>query len=205
MLSLSQVVEQTVVGDLRRREAHMSYIVHTLQWRHYGRGGVSNHQPYDCLLNCLFKAPCYWLLCGEFTDDRWFPGQNASNAEYVSIRWRHHVSVCLPTERQLQRCIQDLFIAGTETISTSLKWAFLFMVCYPEVQKKVQEELDLVVGSGRQPTMKDRDELPYTYATLMECQRAGNIALFSVPRVASQDTTINGHLVPKGKCHLKGL
>ena len=28
--------------------------VHTLQWRHNGRDGVSNHQPRDCLLNRLF-------------------------------------------------------------------------------------------------------------------------------------------------------
>ena len=26
-----------------------------LRWRHNGRDGVSNHQPRDCLLNCLFK------------------------------------------------------------------------------------------------------------------------------------------------------
>ena len=27
----------------------------SLQWRHNGKCGVSNHQPYDCLLNCLFR------------------------------------------------------------------------------------------------------------------------------------------------------
>ena len=26
-----------------------------LQWRHNGRDGVSNQQPHDCLLNCLFR------------------------------------------------------------------------------------------------------------------------------------------------------
>ena len=31
------------------------FIFHTLLWRHDGRGGVSNHQPHDCLLNCLFR------------------------------------------------------------------------------------------------------------------------------------------------------
>ena len=43
----------------------------TLLWRHNGHDGVSNHQPYDC------------LLTGEF------PVQRASNAENVSIWWRH--------------------------------------------------------------------------------------------------------------------
>ena len=53
----------------------------TLQWRHNGRDGDSNCQPYDDLLNGLFrhiskeniKAPCHWPLWGEFTSDRWIP------------------------------------------------------------------------------------------------------------------------------------
>ena len=40
----------------------------------------------------------------------------------------------------------DLFLAGTETTSTTLAWAVLYMVREQEVQKKVQEELDRVVG-----------------------------------------------------------
>ena len=35
------------------------------------------------------KAPRHWPLCGEFTGDRWIPAQRASNAENVSIWWRH--------------------------------------------------------------------------------------------------------------------
>ena len=70
----------------------------TLQWRHNGRDGVSNHQHHDCLLNRLFrcrskeniKAPRHWPFSGEFTSDRWIPAQMASNAENVSIWWRHH-------------------------------------------------------------------------------------------------------------------
>ena len=56
----------------------------------------------------------------------------------------------------------DLFLAGSETTSTTLTWAALYMVRYPEVQRKVQEELDEVVGFQRLPSMKDKAELPYT-------------------------------------------
>ena len=70
----------------------------SLQWRRDERDSVSNHQPHDCLFNCLFrrrskkniKAPCHWPLCGEFTGDRWIPRTKASNAENFSIWWRHH-------------------------------------------------------------------------------------------------------------------
>ena len=39
------------------------------------------------------KAPRHWPLCGEFTGTGEFPAQMASNAENVSIWWRHHDSI----------------------------------------------------------------------------------------------------------------
>jgi len=102
------------------------------------------------------------------------------------------------SEAQLTRSIQDLFIAGTETVNTTLKWSLLFMILHPDVQTKVQAEIDAVVGPGRKPTMKDRLNMPYTEATIMECQRLGNIALFSVPRCTLEDCEVNGHFIPKG-------
>ena len=56
----------------------------SLQWRHNGNNGVSNHQPHQCLLNRLFrhrsknivKVPLHWPLCGKFTSDCWFSRTN---------------------------------------------------------------------------------------------------------------------------------
>ena len=45
------------------------------------------------------------------------------------------------TESQLHRAIQDLFIAGTESVSTTLKWAILFMTIHEDIQLKVQQEI----------------------------------------------------------------
>ena len=69
-----------------------------LQWHYNKRNGISNHQPHDGLLNRLFKVQIkenikalrQWPLCGEFTMTGEFPAQRASNAENVSIWWRHH-------------------------------------------------------------------------------------------------------------------
>ena len=68
------------------------------QWRHNERDSVSNHRRHDCLLNRLFRRRskktsklCVTGLCGgnsPVTDE--FPAQRASNAENVSIWWRHH-------------------------------------------------------------------------------------------------------------------
>ena len=83
---------------------------HTLQWRHNGLDGVSNHQPYDCLLNRLFrrrskktsKLRVIGLCEGNSPVTGEFPAQRASNAENVSIWWRHHVYLVFVTESILQ-------------------------------------------------------------------------------------------------------
>ena len=56
-----------------------------------------------------------------------------------------------------------------------MTWAALYMVRYPQVQEKVQQELDNVVGVNRSPLMTDKAHLPYTEAVIMEIQRHSNI------------------------------
>ena len=70
----------------------------TLRWRHNGRDGVANHQPHECVLNSLFRrrskktsklrVTCLCEGNSPVTGD--FPAQMASDAENVSIWWRHH-------------------------------------------------------------------------------------------------------------------
>lgn len=102
------------------------------------------------------------------------------------------------TEENLMFCVVDLFGAGTETTSNTLRWALAFMVKYPDVQEKVQSEIDQVIGQTRQPLMDDRTNLPYTYAVIHEIQRFANIITFTPPRMANKDTTVGGRLIPKG-------
>ena len=73
--------------------------IHSLQWRHNERDGISNHQTHYCLLNCLLRhrSKKMWELCvtglceGNSPVTGEFPSQKASNAENVSIWWHHHV------------------------------------------------------------------------------------------------------------------
>ena len=78
-----------------------------IKWRHNGRNGVSNHQPHHCLLNRLFrrrskktsKFHVTGLCAGNSPVTGGFPAQKASNAEKISIWWRHHdiyLSVGIP-------------------------------------------------------------------------------------------------------------
>ncbi|XP_040895829.1 cytochrome P450 2J2-like [Toxotes jaculatrix] len=95
-------------------------------------------------------------------------------------------------------CTLDLMEAGTEAAATTLRWALAYMIHYPEIQKKVQEEIDRVIGQSRQPTMADRPNMPYSDAVIHEIQRIGNIAPLGFPKMASKDTTLAGYFIPKG-------
>ena len=85
-----------------------------LQWRHNGRDGVSNHQLHDCLLNRLFrrrskktpKLRVTGLCVGNSPVIGEFPAQKASNAENVSIRWRHHEIFIKKTVSMIERVEQ---------------------------------------------------------------------------------------------------
>ncbi|KAM7324686.1 hypothetical protein ACRRTK_016991 [Alexandromys fortis] len=91
----------------------------------------------------------------------------------------------------------DLFLAGTETTSTTLRWALLYMALYPEIQAKVQSEIDRVIGQEKQPSLNDRDAMPYTNAVVHEVQRMANVVPLNVAREVTVDTTLAGFHLPK--------
>ena len=67
------------------------------------------------------------------------------------------------------------FIAGTEPTTSVLSFALLYMVREPEVQDRVRAEIHDVLGTSRFPESSDRQDLPFTEATIMEIQRMANV------------------------------
>uniref|UniRef100_A0A4W6DJ00 Cytochrome P450, family 2, subfamily AE, polypeptide 1 n=1 Tax=Lates calcarifer TaxID=8187 RepID=A0A4W6DJ00_LATCA len=101
-------------------------------------------------------------------------------------------------EENLIMSVLDLFAAGSETTATTLRWAFLYMAKYPEIQAKVQAEIDCVIGQSKQPSTEDRPSLPYTDAVIHEVQRISNIVPLSLPHVTTRDIQLGGYTIPKG-------
>ncbi|XP_067874980.1 cytochrome P450 2C3-like [Heterodontus francisci] len=102
--------------------------------------------------------------------------------------------------RNLLISTMNLFLAGTESTSTTLQWAIQILVKYPQIQEKIHGEIDEVLGSYRRPTMEDRAKMPYTDAVIHEIQRYIDITPMNLPHMMTRDTEFRGYLIPKGTC-----
>ncbi|XP_041367337.1 cytochrome P450 2U1-like [Gigantopelta aegis] len=99
----------------------------------------------------------------------------------------------------------DLINGGLVTSLSGLEFIFLYLLHNPDVQRRVQAEIDDVIGSDRQPSWDDRSALPYTTATIVESLRLGCVSPSTLPHVATEDSTIEDYHVPKGTHVLASL
>ncbi|XP_050562229.1 probable cytochrome P450 304a1 [Spodoptera frugiperda] len=72
------------------------------------------------------------------------------------------------------------------------------LLLQPEIQDKIHEEIDRVVGRDRLPNLDDRRNMPYLEACIRETMRYDTTVPLSVPHRAMKDTTIAGYDVPEG-------
>ena len=101
--------------------------------------------------------------------------------------------------------MSDMFSAGFETTSTTLRWTIAFLVHHPQWQTEIQDQLDEVVGRDRMPGLDDRPRLPLVQATIMEALRLGNVAEAALPHYTLKETSLGGYRVPKDTVVLVNL
>ncbi|KAK7889527.1 hypothetical protein WMY93_025087 [Mugilogobius chulae] len=99
--------------------------------------------------------------------------------------------------QNLLAAVGNMFVAGTETTSSTLRWILLYMAKYPHIQDQVREEIMRVIGA-REVQCQDRKDLPYTDAVIHETQRLGNIVPLNLPHRTSRDVTFRGYFIKKG-------
>ena len=109
------------------------------------------------------------------------------------------------TDQHLIMTMSEVFIAGMETTASTLCWALMCLIHNPDVQKRLHQELDQVIGHDRLPDLEDKKNLPYLEATITETLRLSSIGPLSVPHKTTVDTTLQGYSIPKGTTVLTNL
>ncbi|XP_062959209.1 cytochrome P450 2C18-like isoform X2 [Cynocephalus volans] len=167
----------------------------------------TNASPCDptFILDC---APCN-VICSIIFQNRFgYKDQNFLNLmekfrdimRIQSSLWirEKHIQQSEFTIENLVITVRDLFVAGTETTSITLRYGLLLLLKHPEVTAKVQEEIDHVVGRHRSPCMQDRSHMPYTDAMVHEIQRYIDLVPINVPHAVTCDIKFRNYLIPKG-------
>ncbi|KAF6339718.1 hypothetical protein mRhiFer1_008002 [Rhinolophus ferrumequinum] len=102
------------------------------------------------------------------------------------------------SDENLRLVVADLFAAGMLTTSSTLAWALLLMILHPDVQRRVQQEIDEVIGQVRRPEMADQARMHFTMAVVHEVQRFADIIPLGLPHMTSRDIEVQGFRIPKG-------
>ncbi len=100
-------------------------------------------------------------------------------------------------DKQLRDEVATLFAAGHETTSNALSWTWYLLAQHPEIEAKLHEELDSVLA-GRQPTLADLPNLPYSLQIIKESMRLYPPAWILNGRLTLEDAEIGGYTIPKG-------
>ena len=92
-------------------------------------------------------------------------------------------------DTNLTLAVFDLFLAGTETSQSTFNWTLLFMTYYPEVLKKLRQEIENEIGD-RIPTHEDRNRCHYVQAVIAEILRLRNV----VPGGVNHSAVVNSKI-----------
>ena len=79
-----------------------------------------------------------------------------------------------------------------------MEWFLVYMVQNPLVQKKLQAEIDEMVGDSRLPSLLDRPLMPYADAVMHELLRLSSITTIGLPHRAMKDVDFHGYRILKG-------
>lgn len=93
----------------------------------------------------------------------------------------------------------EMIFRGTDTVAILLEWILARMVLHPDIQAKVQCEIDTVVGTERAVCDSDLPNLPYLQSVVKETLRVHPPGpLLSWARLAIHDTRVGQHFIPAG-------
>eukprot|EP01018_Ginkgo_biloba_P018951 Gb_14581 [translate_table: standard] len=101
------------------------------------------------------------------------------------------------THSNIKGLLFDMFLAGSETTSATIEWAMAEMIRKPQTMKRLQAELEDVVGRHRRVEESDIQNLPYLHAVITEVLRLHPAFPLLVPHASEKACEIGGYLIPQ--------
>jgi len=101
------------------------------------------------------------------------------------------------TKDNIKAILLDFITAGSDTTSSTMEFAISEMLRNPDIMKKVQKELDTVVGYDKMVEETDVSELHYLHAVFEETLRLYPPVPFLIPHCNSEASTLGGYDIPK--------
>ncbi|KAK3014928.1 hypothetical protein RJ639_009944 [Escallonia herrerae] len=92
--------------------------------------------------------------------------------------------------------VENINVAAIETTLWSIEWGIAELVNHPEIQQKLRNELDTVLGRGVQITEPDTHKLPYLQAVIKETLRLRMAIPLLVPHMNLHDAKLGGYDIP---------
>lgn len=89
-----------------------------------------------------------------------------------------------------------MIAAATDTSAVTNEWAMAEVISHPHVMRKVQEELDAVVGQDRMVSESDLGNLNFLRCVVRETFRMHPAGPFLIPHESTRDTTVRGYHIP---------
>jgi len=151
------------------------------------------------------------LFVNRFKELKKDSGEEESNDDNFIAKYMHEMKVRSasgkPTyldELNMERCVEDLFVAGSETVSTTINWFILYMMHNQNIQEQIFSQINDELGMTNPPSIHDRPKLSYLNAAIMETQRVGNVGPMVLKRCA-RDVEFRGFHIPKGTTIMSNL
>uniref|UniRef100_A0AAA9SL17 Steroid 17-alpha-hydroxylase/17,20 lyase n=1 Tax=Bos taurus TaxID=9913 RepID=A0AAA9SL17_BOVIN len=104
----------------------------------------------------------------------------------------------LLSNRHMLATIGDIFGAGVETTTSVIKWIVAYLLHHPSLKKRIQDDIDQIIGFNRTPTISDRNRLVLLEATIREVLRIRPVAPTLIPHKAVIDSSIGDLTIDKG-------
>ncbi|KZT37268.1 cytochrome P450 [Sistotremastrum suecicum HHB10207 ss-3] len=101
-------------------------------------------------------------------------------------------------EEMIGYVASSMYVAGADTVISTVLTFLLMMTLNPDIQKRAQQEIDIIIGRDRLPQISDRERLPYVEAVVREVFRFHPVAPLGVPHSVIRDDIFDGMLIPSG-------